>query len=111
MRSEAVGSTELLGNYLSHRKVFYPSLWLGHVAALYRDNRNPCLKYRAFLASVPGYMDEVVEFHFGIVKAIEKKDANRAESLRRAISENGRRLIHHYFIGQSSKDRKRQVRA
>lgn len=72
---------------------------------------NPCLKYRVFLASVPGYMDEVVEFHLGIVKAIERKDASRAESLRRAISENGRRLIHHYFIGHSSKDRKRQVRA
>jgi DNA-binding GntR family transcriptional regulator len=72
---------------------------------------NPCLKYRAFLTSVPGYMEEVVEFHMGIVKAIERKDASRAESLRRAISENGRRLIYHYFIGESNKGRKRPVRA
>jgi len=72
---------------------------------------NPCLKYRAFLASVPGYMEEVVKFHLGIVKAIEKKDATRAESLRRAISENGRRLIHHYFIGHSDKGGKIQVLA
>ena len=72
---------------------------------------NPCLKYRAFLASIPGYMDEVVKCHLDIVKAIERKDASRAESLRRAISENGRRLIHHYFIGHSNKDRNLQALA
>jgi DNA-binding GntR family transcriptional regulator len=72
---------------------------------------NPCLKYRAFLASVPAYMEEVFDFHQEIVKAIEKKDASRAESLRRAISENGRKLIHHYFIGTSNKGRKRPLRA
>ena len=72
---------------------------------------NPCLKYRVFLASVPGYMDEIVEFHLGILKALQRKDASRAESLRRAISEKGRRLIHHYFIGQATKDGKRQMRA
>jgi DNA-binding GntR family transcriptional regulator len=56
-------------------------------------------------------MGDVVEHHRGIVQAIEKKDANGAESLRRAISENGRRLIQHYFIGHSNKDRKREVGA
>ncbi|HEX9444491.1 MAG TPA: GntR family transcriptional regulator, partial [Candidatus Binatia bacterium] len=59
---------------------------------------NPCLKYRAFLASVPGYMAEVVRFHAGIAGAIEKNNPDRAESLRREISEKGRQLIFRYFL-------------
>lgn len=59
---------------------------------------NPCLKYRAFLASVPGYMDEVIKLHRGIAQAIAKKNPDRAESLRREISERGRKLIYQYFL-------------
>lgn len=59
---------------------------------------NPCLKYRAFLTSVPGYMAEVARFHAGIAAAIEKNNPDRAESLRREISEKGRKLIYQYFL-------------
>lgn len=59
---------------------------------------NPCLRYRAFLTSVPGYMSEVAALHAGIAAAIEKHDAEKAESLRREISEKGRSLIYRYFL-------------
>jgi DNA-binding GntR family transcriptional regulator len=72
---------------------------------------NPCLKYRAFLASVPGYMEEVVTFHAGIARAIEEKNPERAESLRRAISEKGRILIHQYFLNHQHKNRERKMLA
>ncbi|MEX0802658.1 MAG: GntR family transcriptional regulator [Candidatus Binatia bacterium] len=70
---------------------------------------NPCLKYRAFLTSVPGYTEEVVNCHLRISEAIEKKDASRAESLRRAISEKGRRLIYQYFLSHFNKDREHKM--
>ncbi|MGH7832019.1 MAG: GntR family transcriptional regulator [Candidatus Binatia bacterium] len=72
---------------------------------------NPCLKYRAFLASVPGYMPEVVKLHLGIAKAIEQQDAGRAENLRRAISEKGTRLIYRYFLSHSQKGREHRMLA
>jgi DNA-binding GntR family transcriptional regulator len=59
---------------------------------------NPCLRYRAFLTSVPGYMSEVAALHADIATAIEKHDAEKAESLRREISEKGRNLIYQYFL-------------
>ena len=71
---------------------------------------NPCLKYRAFLASVPGYMEEVIQLHLGMAQAIEKKDPDRAESLRRTISEKGRRLIYQYFLSHN-KGRERRMLA
>ena len=71
---------------------------------------NPCLKYRAFLASVPGYMEEVVKLHLGIAEAIGKKDPDRAESLRREISERGRKLIYRYFLTHN-KRREREMLA
>jgi DNA-binding GntR family transcriptional regulator len=64
---------------------------------------NPCLKYRAFLTSVPGYMAQVAAMHAGIAAAIEQNDADRAESLRREISEKGRQLIDEYFLTQERK--------
>ncbi|HEY2987105.1 MAG TPA: GntR family transcriptional regulator [Candidatus Binatia bacterium] len=72
---------------------------------------NPCLKYRAFLASVPGYMEEVGKLHKGIAQAIEKKNADRAESLRRTISEKGRKLIYQYFLSHGNKSRERKMLA
>jgi hypothetical protein len=72
---------------------------------------NPCLKYRAFLASVPGYMDEVIKLHCGIAQAIAKKNPDRAESLRREISEKGRKLIHQYFLNHHEKSREHKMRA
>jgi DNA-binding GntR family transcriptional regulator len=72
---------------------------------------NPCLKYRAFLASVPGYMGEVVTFHAGIARAIEEKNPDQAESLRRAISEKGRLLIHQYFLNHQHKNREHKMLA
>ncbi len=59
---------------------------------------NPCLKYRVFLASVPGYMEDVIKLHRGIAQAIAKRNPDRAESLRREISERGRKLIYQYFL-------------
>ncbi len=59
---------------------------------------NPCLRYRAFLTSVPGYMAQVAAMHAGIAAAIEQNDPDRAESLRREISEKGRQLIDEYFL-------------
>ncbi len=72
---------------------------------------NPCLKYRAFLASVPGYMEEVSKLHLGIAQAIAKKNASRAESLRRSISEKGSRLIYQYFLSHSNKGRDHKMLA
>jgi DNA-binding GntR family transcriptional regulator len=71
---------------------------------------NPCLKYRAFLASVPGYMEEVIELHLGIAQAIEKNDPDRAEGLRRTISDKGRKLIEQYFLSHN-KGRERRMLA
>jgi hypothetical protein len=72
---------------------------------------NPCLKYRAFLASVPGYMEEVSKLHLGIAQAIANKNASRAESLRRSISEKGSRLIYQYFLSHSNKGRDHKMLA
>jgi DNA-binding GntR family transcriptional regulator len=72
---------------------------------------NPCLKYRAFLASVPGYMEEVIKLHLGIAQAIAKRNADRAESLRREISEKGRKLIYQYFLNHHNKSREHKMRA
>jgi DNA-binding GntR family transcriptional regulator len=72
---------------------------------------NPCLKYRAFLASVPGYMEEVSKLHLGIAQAIGNKNAGRAESLRRSISEKGSRLIYQYFLSHSNKGRDHKMLA
>jgi DNA-binding GntR family transcriptional regulator len=59
---------------------------------------NPCIRYRAFLTSVPGYMAQVAAMHAGIAAAIEQNDPEKAESLRREISEKGRQLIDEYFL-------------
>jgi DNA-binding GntR family transcriptional regulator len=70
---------------------------------------NPCLKYRAFLASVPGYTKEIIQFHWRIAEAIEKKNPSKAESLRRAISERGRVLIYQYFLNHYDKKGERRM--
>lgn len=64
---------------------------------------NPCLRYRAFLTSVPGYMAQVAALHAGIAAAIERNDPDKAESLRREISEKGRQLIDEYFLAHGKK--------
>lgn len=66
---------------------------------------NPCLKYRAFLASVPGYMDEIVHWHQKIAKAIEQHNAVQAESYRRAISDRGAKLIYRHFLSHYANGR------
>jgi len=70
---------------------------------------NPCLKYRAFLTSVPGYTKEIIQFHKRIAEAIEKKNPSKAESLRRAISERGRVLIYKYFLNHYDKKGERRL--
>jgi hypothetical protein len=48
-------------------------------------------------------MAQVAAMHAGIAAAIEQNDADRAESLRREISEKGRQLIDEYFLTQERK--------
>jgi DNA-binding GntR family transcriptional regulator len=58
----------------------------------------PCIRYRAFHVSVPGYMNEISRRYEGICKAFRDKDDAKAEKLRVEIIELGRKLLHWYFI-------------
>ena len=67
---------------------------------------NPCLAYRSFLSSVPGYMKEVAETHANILQALKRGEASRAESLRRFITDRGGKLIYRYFLGGQEKTKR-----